>query len=222
MDADGGGNDEPACFPAAATVDGGSRGAVRMEDLRVGDAVASAAVGGAPTDVFLFTHADAGAVARFVQLTTAGGLSPLVVSPGHYVHLAGGRTAAARTVTVGDALVAAASGAAAPVTAVAAVTARGLYNPQRSAGTWPWMGTPSRRTRRPCRLRLPRRRSRPCGQCMRRGGRGSGGGLHAGGVAPRGRAAPVGAGQLVRGGGAGSGRWFLRSWARRRWPVVTG
>ncbi|OSX73498.1 hypothetical protein BU14_0342s0018 [Porphyra umbilicalis] len=131
---DGGGDDESACFPASAMVDAGDRGAVRMADLRVGDAVASAAAGGAPTDVYLFTHADADAVTRFVVLTTGGGRRPLVVSPGHYVFLAGGRTAAARTVRVGDALVDAATGAAAPVTAVSRVLARGLYNPQTLSG----------------------------------------------------------------------------------------
>jgi len=130
----GGGDDESACFPASATVDAGDRGAVRMADLRVGDAVASAAPGGAPTDVFLFTHADAAAVHAFVVLTTRGGRRPLVVSPGHYVFLAGGRTVAARTVRVGDALVLAATGAAAPVTGVGRVTARGLYNPQTLSG----------------------------------------------------------------------------------------
>jgi len=127
-------DDESACFPASATVRATSGADVRMDALRVGDAVASAAVGGAITDVFLFTHADAGAVSRFVVLATGGGRRPLVVSPGHYVYLAGGRTAAARTVVVGDALVDAATGAAVRVTAVSSAVAAGLYNPQTLSG----------------------------------------------------------------------------------------
>jgi len=127
-------DDESACFPASATVRATSGADVRMDALRVGDAVASAAVGGAITDVFLFTHADAGAVSRFVVLATGGGRRPLVVSPGHYVYLASGRTAAARTVVVGDALVDAASGAAVRVTAVSSAVAAGLYNPQTLSG----------------------------------------------------------------------------------------
>jgi len=127
-------DDEASCFPASATVRAASGADVRMDALRVGDAVASAAVGGATTDVFLFTHADAGAISRFVVLSTGSGRRPLVVSPGHYVYLAGGRTAAARTVVVGDALVDAVTGAAVRVTAVSSAVAAGLYNPQTLSG----------------------------------------------------------------------------------------
>lgn len=122
-----------ACFPAAATV-ATARGAVSMADLRVGDTVAAGGPGVPPTDVYLFTHADATVAAPFVSLSTGGGAPPLVASAGHYVLLAGGRAVAARSVAVGDAL-ARADGSAAPVTAIARVVQRGLYNPQTLSGT---------------------------------------------------------------------------------------
>ncbi|GAB0498731.1 hypothetical protein MMPV_010079 [Pyropia vietnamensis] len=122
-----GSDDESACFPSSARVMSPSRGSIRMDALRVGDAVAAGVGGVVVSDVYLFTHADPATRSRFVVLTT-------VVSPGHYVHLADGRTAAARTVRVGDALVDASTGGAAPVTAVSAVVAAGLYNPQTLNG----------------------------------------------------------------------------------------
>lgn len=129
-----GDDDESACFPSSATVVSPTRGAVRMDALRVGDVIAAGVGRGVVSEVYLFTHADGAARSRFVVLATGDGRPPLVASPGHYVHLADGRTVAAWTVAVGDALVLAASGAAAPVTAVSSVVAAGLYNPQTLRG----------------------------------------------------------------------------------------
>ncbi|GAB0497309.1 hypothetical protein MMPV_008641 [Pyropia vietnamensis] len=129
-DEDDGGS---ACFPAAATVTTTTRGLITMADLRVGDSVSAGGPGVPPSDVYLFTHADAGVMAPFVSLSTAGGAPPLVASAGHYVLLAGGRSIAAGAVTVGDAL-ARSDGSAAVVTSVSRVTRRGLYNPQTLSG----------------------------------------------------------------------------------------
>lgn len=135
---DGDGSDDDdggsACFPAAATVTTTTRGVVSMEDLRVGDTVTAGGPGVPPTDVYLFTHADAAVHAPFVALSTAGGAPPLVASAGHYVMLAGGRSVATRSVAVGDALVRA-DGSAVPVTGVSRVVRRGLYNPQTLSGS---------------------------------------------------------------------------------------
>ncbi|KAK1862562.1 hypothetical protein I4F81_005130 [Pyropia yezoensis] len=139
---DGDDDDEPACFPAAATVELSTGSVVRMDALRVGDAVRVAPGGGgaAFSPVYLFTHADGGARGGppAVRLTTASGAA-VTASAGHYVY-AGGRLVAAAAVAVGDTLQVVPPGGGAttwvvsPVTAIAAVPVAGLYNPQTLAG----------------------------------------------------------------------------------------
>jgi len=122
-------DEEDVCFPADATVEVVGRGRVAMAALHVGDVVAVAA--GRTSRVYAFSHADADAVTPFVELSTATAVRPLRLSAGHYLPV-NGRLAAARTVVVGDVLTTAAGPAA--VTAVAASTAVGLYNPHTVDG----------------------------------------------------------------------------------------
>jgi len=104
-----------------------------MDALAVGDVVASGP-DGAVSPVYLFSHADAAAVATFVRLTTVNG-SSLTATPGHYVRLAGfdGRLVAAAAVRVGDVLARAAGGGEA-VASARRVSAVGLYNPHTLSG----------------------------------------------------------------------------------------
>jgi len=125
----------PACFPADATVVTADGAVVRMADVADGDVLRTS-----PTTtgrVYFFSHADADGDFDFVRLTTAAGAA-ITLSPGHYlpVRAAGARgaaLAAASTVAVGDELTLA-SGALSTVARVAAVTARGLYNPHLTGG----------------------------------------------------------------------------------------
>jgi len=132
-------DDESVCFPADATVTLASGATVRMDALAVGDTVAVG--GGRFSDVFAFTHADAGAVTPFVRLTVAPPAadacaahpSTLRLTAGHYLSV-NGRLAAASTVVVGDLLLRA-DGSSAAVVAVGGVVAGGLYNPQTVDGS---------------------------------------------------------------------------------------
>lgn len=132
-------SEEPACFPAAATVVTPARGVVRMDALRVGESVVADAAGAA-SPVYLFTHADDVAAAPFVRLTTVNG-SALTASSGHYLLVrpagavgAGWQLTAAAAVAAGD-ILAKAGGGGESVASTAVVTARGLYNPHTLAGT---------------------------------------------------------------------------------------
>lgn len=118
-----------ACFPAHARVAKADGTAVRMDALRLGDAVAVG--GGKTSEVFAFTHRDAAVRAVFVRATTAAG-GVLVASEGHYVY-ANGALVAMKEVRVGDLLVRE-GGEKERVVAVAREVAEGLYNPQTLHG----------------------------------------------------------------------------------------
>ncbi|OSX68661.1 hypothetical protein BU14_2421s0001, partial [Porphyra umbilicalis] len=144
-DADGD-DDASECFPASATVTVAGRGAVRMDALRLGDAVLTA--DGTYSRVYLWSHADAAAESTFVAITTgapvgatnatcapaaaaaaAGTTHTLTVSSGHLLPVHGFADAvAAGTITPGAALVSP-TGAPRPVLAVASVVGRGLFHP---------------------------------------------------------------------------------------------
>jgi len=157
-------DDAPECFPASATVTTADGRAVRMDALRLGDAVLTA--DGTYSRVYLWSHADADAEATFVAITTgapvgatnatcvaaaaaaaatapsAAATAPsaapthtLTVSAGHLLPLHGAADAvAAGTLTAGMALVSPAGGPR-PVLAVAPVRGRGLFHPHTVAGT---------------------------------------------------------------------------------------
>lgn len=135
---EGGGNgtivDEPACFPATATVELSTGATVAMADLAVGDRVRVAAGAGAAafSPVYTFTHRSSGGAHPVVTATTRSGHA-LTATPGHLVYI-NGRAAPLRSVRVGDALDVAADAASSVVTAVSTGTSAGLYNPQTLQG----------------------------------------------------------------------------------------
>ena len=135
------------CFPGAATVRLADGSARRLADLRVGDAILSAAdkAGGglAFRPVYMLAHADAGAAAAFVELEVAeagaGAPRTLRLTPQHFVPVRARGASAwrykyARDVAPGDAVhVLAANGSQALVEAaverVWRTAGRGLFNP---------------------------------------------------------------------------------------------
>ncbi|GAB0491432.1 hypothetical protein MMPV_002685 [Pyropia vietnamensis] len=128
--------EEPACFPASASVQMADGTVVRMDDLAVGDTLRTSP--STTGRVYFFSHADRLGVHSFVRLTTAAGAA-ITLSRGHYLPVvrAGGRGPAALTaasaVVAGDELTLA-SGQRSPVVAVAAVSAVGLYAPHAVGG----------------------------------------------------------------------------------------
>lgn len=127
---------DPACFPADATVQTADGAVVRMDDLAVGDTLRTSP--STTGRVYFFSHADRSGVHSFVRLTTAAGAA-ITLSPGHYLPVvrAAQRGAAfltaASAVMVGDELTLA-SGERSPVVAVATVSAVGLYAPHAVGG----------------------------------------------------------------------------------------
>lgn len=186
-------DDGGTCFPGSATVELDGGATVTMADLSIGDRVRTA--GGGFSPVYLFSHAHPSAVAAFMRLTTASGHT-LRATPSHYLPV-GGRLVAAGSVTVGTRLTLA-GGRTSPVTGVATVVARGLFNPHTrwTGRSWWWTAWPRPPTPRLWRRGWPPRCSRPCapptpwrggprrrcrgaprcGGCCRTGGRWWGGG----------------------------------------------
>lgn len=121
-----------SCFPSGAKVQLENGSFARMDDLQVGDSVR---VGQNEfSKVLLFTHANPDVRSRFVRITTAEGAS-VVLSPGHYLPMNGGLTAAQK-VRVGDKLSVLKDGreVQSMVTSTSAVSLTGLFNPQTATG----------------------------------------------------------------------------------------
>lgn len=118
-----------ACFPADATVQRIDGARVRMDELQVGDQVATGR--GSFSPVIMWTHRDATAQSALFRVSVASGAS-LALSPGHYIY-ANGKPVPAVELRVGDVL-RAADGAPAPIVAIDVISASGLYNPQTSHG----------------------------------------------------------------------------------------
>lgn len=121
-------NSDPACFSAHATVELKDGSFVRMEDLSIGDVVRVGAFDYSP--VFMFTHKLSGGMHTFVTLRTASGAA-LSATSGHYIY-ANGQLVAAGSVKMGDVLTLG-NGQSDVVESVKSGTARGLYNPQKTA-----------------------------------------------------------------------------------------
>jgi energy-converting hydrogenase Eha subunit B len=101
-----------------------------MDELVVGDLVH---VGrGQFSELFMFTHKSAGVAADFVVINAARSGARLRVSPGHYLYVNGGLTAAS-TVVVGD-TIELADGSVDTVATVSSAVLQGLYNPQTLHG----------------------------------------------------------------------------------------
>lgn len=122
------------CFPAASLVQLSSGGFKSMAELRISDKVR---VGlDAFSEVFLFTHRDANAQSRFLEIKTASETT-LTLTPGHYLYVNGVLTAA-RNVHIGDTIhVITAKNKDVPkarVTQISCRVGKGLYNPQTLHG----------------------------------------------------------------------------------------
>ncbi|GAB0494385.1 hypothetical protein MMPV_005678 [Pyropia vietnamensis] len=128
------GSNNPACFPASATVELSTGATVTMADLAIGDMVRVAEGSGdaAFSPVYTFTHRSAGGDHPVVTATTRSGHS-LTATPGHLVYINGVATPM-RSVRVGDALDIVAEATSSVVTSVSDGTAAGVYNPQTLAG----------------------------------------------------------------------------------------
>jgi hypothetical protein len=116
------------CFPQDARVQLNNGTYKTMEQLEIGDVVQVGAE--EYSEVYMFSHRDASAVATFVTLTTAA--STLVVTGDHYVY-ANGHLTAAQYVQVGDELEDQ-DGRRLTVTSTGRQQARGLYNPHTLKG----------------------------------------------------------------------------------------
>lgn len=141
-------DEDSACFPASATVElvDGSHIAVGGGSLGVGTTVRTSA--STTSDVFAWSHATTGGRHPFIAITTEAAVpigrgnvtvldgsvreAPLLVSPGHYVYV-GQRLTTANAVAVGDTMTAG-DGKPLVVTAVARVSAAGLFNPHTLDG----------------------------------------------------------------------------------------
>lgn len=118
-----------ACFPGSTLVRLSTGALVPLSRLQLGDRVA---VGnGEFSDVFMFTHRDASARARFVRLETTSG-AVIRLTAGHYLYV-NGRLRAAGAVRVGDVL-RGGDGIPGVVTRVGNVQGIGLFNPQTAHG----------------------------------------------------------------------------------------
>jgi len=99
-----------------------------MHELNTGDRVRVSAE--EFSDVFMFSHRLEETKSLFVELVTAG---PTVrLTPDHYLYV-NGKLATARTVKIGDKLIAA-DGSAVEVEKIDQVWANGLYNPHTMQG----------------------------------------------------------------------------------------
>lgn len=133
-------SDEPACFPASASVLT-PNGPVSLATLSTGDDVTVVLPGGttATATVTGWSHRAAGGVHPFVGVYHSGAGSPLLLSAGHLVRVGtAGRLVPARSLAVGDRLTGASAVAPAAVVTVTRVAPGmpgvGLYHPHVSAG----------------------------------------------------------------------------------------
>jgi Hint module len=118
-----------SCFPANARVRLSSGAYRTMSNLRVGDFVQ---VGPAMfSEIFMFTHRDAGGVHEFLQISTHDS-AVISLSATHYLYV-NSALAPAISIALGDSLMLA-DGRTSTVTKIEKVRARGLYNPQTLQG----------------------------------------------------------------------------------------
>lgn len=122
-------SDEPACFPASATVITRDNRLVRMDRLEVGEEIA---VGrGKFSTMFMWSHADRRARHEFVRIRTEAN-NTLVLSSGHFVPVRS-TLKRAKDVHVGDVLETG-WGSVTPVVAIDKVWDIGLFNPHTMHG----------------------------------------------------------------------------------------
>lgn len=144
-------DDNASCFPSSALAQTAGGRWRKMNELRVGDRVRVSSGDGADAfdDVFMFTHRDSKPESRFIRIETAFRQdSPLVVSPGHYIHVHGRGLVMASAIRPNDRLhvvpvtstkdISGSHGnidiVTDVVTSVSVVLDTGLYNPQTLHG----------------------------------------------------------------------------------------
>ncbi|KAK1858516.1 hypothetical protein I4F81_001117 [Pyropia yezoensis] len=138
-------DDEPACFPAAATVELADGSTTELAALSAGMAVrvAQGAHTGAHSHVYGWSHRQLDGRHTYVRLShvpeaAAGDERPaprhLLLSPGHLLYV-GGSLVPARSVRVGDALATpGVAGGVSRVVATGTTTAAGKVNPHTLSG----------------------------------------------------------------------------------------
>lgn len=121
---------ENNCFPGSAVVKLAGGGVKMMKELEVGDEVY---VGRQETSaIFMFTHKQVEAQARFVTIETEAGES-VTLTPGHYIY-ASGKLVTAASVVVGNTLTIETGANSAVVKTEEKVLSEGLFNPQTLHG----------------------------------------------------------------------------------------
>eukprot|EP00173_Palmaria_palmata_P004189 Plantae.Rhodophyta-Palmaria_palmata.ctg5194.p1 GENE.Plantae.Rhodophyta-Palmaria_palmata.ctg5194~~Plantae.Rhodophyta-Palmaria_palmata.ctg5194.p1 ORF type:complete len:300 (+),score=35.32 Plantae.Rhodophyta-Palmaria_palmata.ctg5194:86-985(+) len=120
-----------ACFPASASVPTEDGRTLRMDELAVGDSVLSGP-NGQFSRIFMFTHKAPEVRARFFRFLTDAG-HRIACTPGHYLVVNGGMKAA-RSVQVGDMMVAGDGSEEMVTSVVKNVVGEGLFNPMTTSG----------------------------------------------------------------------------------------
>lgn len=123
--------DNTACFPASARVLTEDGRTIRMDELAVGDSVLSGP-NGQFSRIFIFTHKAPEVRARFFRFLTNAG-HRIACTPGHYLVVNGGMKAA-RSVQVGDVMVAGDGSEEVVASVVKNVVGEGLFNPMTTSG----------------------------------------------------------------------------------------
>lgn len=117
------------CFPANAVVELEDGTQQTMANLKIGDKVL---VGeNKYSEVYMFSHNDAGAVATFMKIETSANLT-LLLTPDHYLYL-NGKLVISKLAKVGDVVITR-DGSEAEIVSVSVVRENGLYNPHTLQG----------------------------------------------------------------------------------------
>lgn len=122
-------DNKPSCFPGESVVTLKNGGRRSMQELSVGDIVQVDGSRYAP--IYAFTHRDANAISKFVEIGTDSGLT-LTASAGHYI-MANGRATIAAKIKAGYTL-RTANATITRVVRTRRVVCKGLFNPMTIGG----------------------------------------------------------------------------------------
>jgi len=119
------------CFSGSSTVEVENVGAVKMENLAIGDSVR---VGNNKFEpIYSFGHKDSNSTAEYLRITTEGSSAALEISPDHMVAVEGGRHVPASLVKKGDLLLIV-TDEFASVTSIKKVMREGAFAPFTASG----------------------------------------------------------------------------------------
>jgi len=121
------------CFSGSSLVEVQGKGAIKMEDLVLGDAVQVSTDKYEP--IYSFGHKSVKSSAIFLQIATEGSRPPLEISPDHMVGIEGGNYIPASLVKKGDRLLTASENQLAVVTSIKPVVRNGVFAPFTVSGT---------------------------------------------------------------------------------------